>query len=76
MAVRIRLPGGTLKMKVYRKLRERERARRIPVLKLGSLYFSWWSNRPRPLNDSPTTIPTDLRQRLDGPKKPSSGGCA
>ncbi|WP_292555101.1 hypothetical protein [Mesorhizobium sp.] len=45
MAVRIRLPGGTLKMKVYREFRERERARRIPVLKLGSLYFSWWSDR-------------------------------
>ncbi|WP_287360197.1 hypothetical protein [Mesorhizobium sp.] len=44
MAVRIRMPRGTLKMKVYRDLRERERARRIPVLKLGSLYFSWWSS--------------------------------
>jgi hypothetical protein len=51
MAVRIRLPGGTLKMKVYRELRERERARRIPIVKIGSLYFSWWSNRPRPLNE-------------------------
>lgn len=57
MAVRIRLPGGTLKMKVYRELRERERARRIPVLKLGSLYFSWWSNRQRPLNDQPGDDP-------------------
>jgi hypothetical protein len=57
MAVRIRLPGGTLKMKVYQELRERERARRIPVLKLGSLYFSWWSNRPRPLNDQPDDDP-------------------
>ncbi|WP_419693861.1 hypothetical protein ACN2CC_23355 [Mesorhizobium muleiense] len=57
MAVRIRLPGGTLKMKVYRELRERERARRIPVLKLGSLYFSWWSNQPRPLNDQPDDDP-------------------
>lgn len=55
--MRIRLPGGTLKMKVYRELRERERARRIPVLKLGSLYFSWCSNRPRPLNDQPDDDP-------------------
>lgn len=45
MAVRIKLPGGTLKMKTYRELRERERDRRIPVMKMGSLYFVWWSNR-------------------------------
>ncbi|RWF77668.1 MAG: hypothetical protein EOS26_08110 [Mesorhizobium sp.] len=53
MAVRIKLPGGTLKMKVYRELRERERTRRIPVLKVGSVYFSWWSNRQRSLDDPP-----------------------
>lgn len=53
MAVRIKLPGGTLKVKVYRELRERERARRIPVVKIGSVYFTWWSNRQRPLNDPP-----------------------
>ncbi|RWC44802.1 hypothetical protein [Mesorhizobium sp.] len=53
MAVRIKLPGGTLKVKVYRELRERERTRRIPVLKVGSVYFTWWSNRQRPLNDPP-----------------------
>ncbi|SJM30422.1 conserved hypothetical protein [Mesorhizobium delmotii] len=40
-------------MKVYRELRGRERSRRIPVLKMGSLYFTWWSNRPRPLNNPP-----------------------
>ncbi|RUU48729.1 hypothetical protein [Mesorhizobium sp.] len=50
MTVRIKLPGGTLKMKVYRELRERERARRIPVLKMGSLYFTWWSSRQRPFS--------------------------
>jgi hypothetical protein len=44
MAVRIKLPGGTLKMKVYRELRVRERERRVPVMKMGSLYFVWWSN--------------------------------
>ncbi|MER8423292.1 hypothetical protein [Mesorhizobium sp. M1403] len=43
MAVRIRLPGGTLKMKTYRELRARERDRRVPVMKMGSLYFVWWS---------------------------------
>ncbi|RWM68028.1 MULTISPECIES: hypothetical protein [Mesorhizobium] len=53
MAVRIKLPGGTLKMKVYRELRERERTRRIPVVKVGSIYLTWWSNRQRALNDPP-----------------------
>lgn len=53
MAVRIKLPGGTLKMKVYRELRERERTRRIPVVKVGSIYLTWWSNRQRPLDDPP-----------------------
>ncbi|UVC18445.1 hypothetical protein [Mesorhizobium onobrychidis] len=53
MAVRIKLPGGTLKMKVYRELRGRERSRRIPVVKIGSVYFTWWSNRPRPLIGQP-----------------------
>ncbi|MER8956449.1 hypothetical protein NKH80_26500 [Mesorhizobium sp. M0904] len=48
MAVRIRLPGGTLKMKTYRELRARERDRRVPVMKMGSLYFVWWSKRQEP----------------------------
>ncbi|PAP94843.1 hypothetical protein CIT31_11980 [Mesorhizobium wenxiniae] len=55
MAVRIKLPGGTLKMKVYRELRERERTRRIPVLKVGSVYFTWWSNR-QPQDESLSRI--------------------
>jgi hypothetical protein len=45
MALRIRLPGGTLKVKTYRELRDRERDRRVPVLKIGSLYFVWASAR-------------------------------
>ncbi|MER9439935.1 hypothetical protein NKI79_00775 [Mesorhizobium sp. M0340] len=48
MAVRIRLPGGTLKMKTYRELRARERDRRVPVMKMGSLYFIWWSKSQEP----------------------------
>jgi hypothetical protein len=64
MAVRIKLPGGTLKMKVYRELRERERARRIPVLKMGTLYFTWWSNRRRPLNDQPSAPDDPARDAL------------
>lgn len=58
MAVRIRLPGGTLKMKIYRELRARERERRIPVVKIGSVYLTWWSNSRRPL-DSETGAPDD-----------------
>jgi hypothetical protein len=53
MAVRIKLPGGTLKMKVYRELRERERDRRVPVMKMGSLYFVWWSNSQHGSNNMP-----------------------
>ncbi|MER8549938.1 hypothetical protein [Mesorhizobium sp. M0684] len=51
MAVRIRMPGGTLKVKVYRELRDRERSRRIPVVKIGRIYFTWWSNRQRLVDD-------------------------
>jgi hypothetical protein len=45
MALRIRLPGGTLKLKSYRELRSRERDRLVPVLRLGSLYVIWWPAR-------------------------------
>jgi hypothetical protein len=53
MAVRIKLPGGILKMKVYRELRGRERDRRVPVMKVGSLYFIWWSNSQHGSHDKP-----------------------
>ncbi len=52
MALRIPLPGGTLKIKARRELRSRERERRIPVLKLGSLYVTWWSNKQPPKTTS------------------------
>jgi hypothetical protein len=45
MAIRIRLPGGTLKMKTYRELRDRERDRRVPVIKIGAVYLIWSTNR-------------------------------
>ncbi len=45
MALRIRLPGGTLKVKTYRELRDREPDRRVPVLKLGSTYIIWSSGK-------------------------------
>jgi hypothetical protein len=52
MALRIRLPGGTLKIKTYRELRVRERERRVPVRKLGSLYFIWWPIQQVPSDDN------------------------
>lgn len=45
MALRIKLPGGTLKVKTYRELRDRERDRRVPVWKMGAIYLSWWSHK-------------------------------
>ncbi|MER8478450.1 hypothetical protein [Mesorhizobium sp. M1163] len=45
MTLRIRLPRGTLKVKTYRELRTREHDRRVPIMKVGSLYFIWWSNQ-------------------------------
>ncbi|WP_287199422.1 hypothetical protein [Mesorhizobium sp.] len=51
MALRIKLPGGTVKVKTYRELRTRERDRRVPVLKIGSVYFIWWSDRQKPDNN-------------------------
>ena len=43
MGVRIRLPGGTLKIKRYVELRGVERRREVPVLVIGFLYIVWWS---------------------------------
>ncbi|MER9768856.1 hypothetical protein NKJ09_22650 [Mesorhizobium sp. M0189] len=45
MALRIRLPGGTLKVKTYRELRTRERDRRVSVMKVGWIYLIWWPNK-------------------------------
>lgn len=45
MTLRIKLPRGTLKVKTYRELRTRERERRVPVVKIGAVYFIWWPNK-------------------------------
>lgn len=45
MTVRVKLPGGTLKIKRYQELRRYERERKVPVWRLGSTYFTWWSTR-------------------------------
>ncbi len=41
MRIRVRLPGGTFKIKTWADLRSHEIARRVPVLRLGELYFIW-----------------------------------
>ncbi|WP_164783834.1 MULTISPECIES: hypothetical protein [unclassified Mesorhizobium] len=51
MALRIKLPGGTLKVKTYRELRTRERDRRVPVLKIGSMYIIWLASKQKPESD-------------------------
>lgn len=43
MTMRMRLPGGTLKIKRYTELRHAERKREVPVIVVGGLYFVWWS---------------------------------
>jgi hypothetical protein len=42
MAVRFRLPGGTLKLKRYAELRSAERRRELPMLRIGRLFLVWW----------------------------------
>jgi len=43
MTIRIRLPGGTLKIKRYPELRGSERTKQVPILSIGRVYFIWWS---------------------------------
>jgi len=43
MTVRMRLPGGTLKIKRYPELRSAERKREVPVVSVGGIYLVWWS---------------------------------
>ncbi len=52
MAFRIKLPGGMLKVKTYRELRATERDRRVPMRKLGRLYFIWWADRQKSTQSS------------------------
>lgn len=47
MTMRIKLPGGTLKIKRRRDLRSTERLREVPVLNIGPLYFVWWKRSRR-----------------------------
>lgn len=47
MHTRIRLPGGTLKIKDERYLRASERDGAFPMSRIGGLYFIWVANRAR-----------------------------
>lgn len=50
MTVRVKLPGGTLKLKKLRELRTEERERKVPMLRLGR-YYLIWRRRNRALGD-------------------------
>jgi hypothetical protein len=52
MTVRIRLPGGTLKIKKKDELRRREQKREVPVWRIGSRYIIWW---PSSMSDRPSS---------------------
>ena len=41
LPMRIRLPGGTLKIKRFHHLRHEERDNAVPVWKIGRTYFVW-----------------------------------
>ncbi|SJM30421.1 conserved hypothetical protein [Mesorhizobium delmotii] len=50
VTIRIRLPGGTLKIKKKDELRRREQKRQVPVWRVGDYFIVWWpgsmSGRP------------------------------
>ncbi|MER9345074.1 hypothetical protein NKI41_30710, partial [Mesorhizobium sp. M0601] len=50
--------------------RARERDRRVPVMKMGSLYFVWWSKSQDPHQKPPLS---DHNQRLSGSQSQSPG---
>ena len=43
--LKLKLPGGKLKLKSYTLLRTAERTRKVPLLRLGRIYFTWWSHK-------------------------------
>jgi hypothetical protein len=47
MTLRLRVPGGTVKLKRYHELRRAERDREVPVWRIGGLYLVWWRTAPR-----------------------------
>ncbi len=45
--IRVNLVGGTLKLKTFRQLRRCEMNHKVPVMRLGSVYAVWWSNKDK-----------------------------
>lgn len=54
VTIRIRLPGGTLKIKKKDELRRREQKRQVPVWRLGDYFIIWW---PSSISDRPSGRP-------------------
>ncbi|MBZ9739212.1 MULTISPECIES: hypothetical protein [unclassified Mesorhizobium] len=54
MALKIRLPGGTLKVKQHHELRRREQKREVPVWQVGKYFVVWW---PATISDRPSKRP-------------------
>ncbi|MBN9220959.1 MAG: hypothetical protein J0I79_23685 [Mesorhizobium sp.] len=51
MTFKIRLPGGTLKVKQHHELRRRKQKREVPVWQLGKYFIIWW---PETISDGPS----------------------
>jgi hypothetical protein len=65
MTIKIRLPGGTLKIKKRAELRRREQKRDVPVWQIGSYFIVWW---PNAIADRPTKRPDNGQQNPDQQK--------
>ncbi|WP_166487929.1 hypothetical protein [Mesorhizobium sp.] len=53
MTIRIRLPGGTLKIKTKDELRRREQKREVPVWQVGNYFIVWWPSSMSPSGRPP-----------------------
>jgi hypothetical protein len=62
MTIRIRLPGGTLKIKKRDELRRREQKRLVPVWQVGNYFIVWW---PSHISDRPSKREDTDRQESD-----------
>lgn len=54
MTVKIRLPGGVLKLKQHHELRRREQKREVPVWQVGKYFVVWW---PSTISNHPSKRP-------------------
>jgi hypothetical protein len=51
MTVKIRLPGGTPKLKQHHELQRREQKCDVPVWQVGKYFIVWW---PSTISDRPS----------------------